>query len=331
MDIAAHPSRVPVIRLLAIGTAVTFAYLLIALFLGFGSSDARADDGSDRGGLLGGVTSAVDDTVGGVTDVVQSTTQAVTATVQQAVQSAPAPVQPVVNPVASTVSNAVGTVVQPVAEVAGSSVVGSVVAPVVDVVATVPVVGGVVGQIGLDKAVTDVAATADHAAGALVAATGGTATGIGVTRPPLVNVPDIEPPFGTPSTPSIGSVEAALQATLAALSTGQAVLSWTVEAVASAYAHALPAFTAMVATGTAAVGLVPTGVQLGGILSSALVLGVCAPGGSSSLGSSGAGPGALALAAFAPLLAYRAWVRRSGWNDDVAPPAPTYATDVSPD
>lgn len=328
MDMTAHPARVPVFRLLAIGAAVAFAYLLLALLLGFGSSGARADDGGDQGGLLGGVTGAVDSTVQGVTGAVQDTTQAVATTVQQVAQTAPAPVQPVV----STVANTVQAVVEPVAQVAESGVVGSVVTPVVETVTAVPVVGGVVEAIGLDDAATDAATTTDTAVNDLVTAVGDTTPILGGTRPPLVDLPDIESPVGLPGSPVIGSGAQTLEEALAHLTVaGLPAPGWTVAALEDAYAHALPAFTAITAAGTAFTGLVSAGVRIGGILSSALVLGVCTPGGSSPLGPNGAGPGALALAAFAPLVAYRAWVRRSGWSDDVAPPAPTYDTDVSPD
>lgn len=327
MDMTAHPARVPVFRLLAIGTAVAFAYLLLALLVGFGSGGARADDASDRGGVLSGVTDVVNDTVGGVTDVVQSTTQTVTTSVQQAAQAAPAPVQPVV----STVTNTVQAVVQPVAQAAETGVVGTVVAPVVDAVAAVPVVGDVVQSIGVDKTVTDVASTADTAVGQVVTTVSGTPTTVGGTRPPLVNLPDVESPVTVPGTGSGDSVTDALHALAGVAVAGAPLLSAAASAVSDAYIHALPVFTAITAMGTAAAGLVSTGAQMGGILSSALALGVCAPGGSSPLGPNGAGPGALALAAFAPLVAYRAWMRRNGWNDDVAPPAPTYDTDVSPD
>jgi hypothetical protein len=48
-------------------------------------------------------------------------------------------------------------------------------------------------------------------------------------------------------------------------------------------------------------------------------------------GSAGAGPGAWVLVALGFVVAYRAWVRRTGFENDVAPPAPAYPTDVSPD
>lgn len=331
MDIATHPTRVPVFRLIAIGMAVAFAYLLLTLVLGFGSGDARADDG-DRGGLLGGVTDVVDSTVGGVTDAVQSTTQAVTTTVQQVVQTAPPPVQPVVEPVVSTVASTVEAVVQPVAEVAASGVVGDVVQPVVDVVNEVPVVGEVTQAIGLDEAVTDVAGTADAAVDDVVTTVRDTATTLGAGRPPLVVIPDLEPPIGAPALIAADGFAQAADAVLTRLTAAAAPLpAWAAAAVWDAYSHALPVLTRIASTGTAAAGLVSTGAQVGGILSSAFVLGACAPGGSSPMGSNGAGPGALALAAFAPLVAYRAWMRRNGWNDDVAPPAPTYDTDIAPD
>ncbi|TDN91079.1 hypothetical protein [Microbacterium sp. BK668] len=329
MDIATHPTRVPVFRLLAIGTAVAFAYLLFALLMGFGSGDARADDGGDQGGLLGGVTGAVDSTVGDVTQAVQDTTQAVTTTVQQVVQAPPAPAQPVVQPVVSTVTTTVQAVVQPVAEVAESAPVGAVVQPVVDAVTAIPVVGDVAQSVGVGQAVTDAASTVDEAAGDLVTTIADTTTVVGGGRPPLVAVPDIDLPSAGGTLAPTGAAAGDLVATITVASA--AATTWAGSALTDAYLRALPGFAALHSTTSAAAGLVSTAAQVGGILSSALVLGACAPGDGSPMGSNGAGPGALALAAFAPLVAYRAWMRRNGWNDDVAPPAPTYDTDVAPD
>ena len=49
------------------------------------------------------------------------------------------------------------------------------------------------------------------------------------------------------------------------------------------------------------------------------------------MGPGGAGPGAWVLVALGLVVAHRAWVRRAGFENDVAPPAPAMSTDVSPD
>jgi hypothetical protein len=49
------------------------------------------------------------------------------------------------------------------------------------------------------------------------------------------------------------------------------------------------------------------------------------------IGPGGAGPGAWVLVALGFVVAHRAWVRRSGLENDVAPAAPVLSTDVSPD
>jgi hypothetical protein len=48
-------------------------------------------------------------------------------------------------------------------------------------------------------------------------------------------------------------------------------------------------------------------------------------------GPGGAGPGAWVLVALGLFVAYRAWMRRNGLENDVAPAAPVLSTDVSPD
>ncbi|WP_345800958.1 hypothetical protein AAIB33_16040 [Microbacterium sp. AZCO] len=344
MDIATSPTRVPGLRLFFAGMGVAFAYLLISLLLGFGSSHAKADDGDGHGGVLGsvtgavsgtlsGVTGTVDSTLGAVTQAVTTTTQAVTTASTTVVNAAPAPVQPVVAPVVSTVSEVVSTVVQPVAAVTGSNVVSGVVTPVVDTVTAIPVVGAVADAVGVDDALTDVATSVDTTLDGVVTAVGDTATGVAPAVPPLVELPDlgippvagvIQPRGDLPSAAAIAA-EPSIAAAEPGASAGLAGLVWSrVSSSVGVLARAIPVFAAATAASLAQ-------SPVGGILSSALPPGVCAPAGSCPLGSSGAGPGALALALLAPLAAHRAWVRRRGWEDDVTPVAPVYATDVSPD
>jgi hypothetical protein len=141
---------------------------------------------------------------------------------------------------------------------------------------------------------------------------------------PLASVPDA---------PTVGAVTDA-SAPTASTAHSLAVTMWTaaqLKGLAHVAAFFLSGPPAGPLTGVAPATLGAAGAVLGGLLTSALLLGACAPVGGSSAGPGGAGPGALALASVSPLVAHRAWVRRRGRTDDEAPAAPTFDTDVSPD
>ena len=333
MEIAT--SQLPRIwRLALIGAATAFAWIALSLLLGLGSGFAHADEGDDEGkGLLGAVTSAVDRTATTVTTTVTKTTSAVTEVVNT-VEVAPAPVQQPVQQVVQTVGTTVNTVTQPVVEVVSNDVVGTVTTPVVDVVTQVPVVGGIVTGTGLDQAVSDLGDTVDDTIGGLTGAVADTGSAIG------------QPPAGTPALPPVTPENPVLPGPDLS---EQPADSDTPAASAPAAAGLGPDLAATFATGgaaasarllfsgradegfsapTAAVSSSSASPDARGPLTPAGEL--CPPTASSS-GPGGAGPGAWALVAVGPLAALRAWGRRAGPEDDLAPPAPAGSTDVSPD
>jgi hypothetical protein len=271
-------------------------------------------------GVVGGVTDRVDDTVATVTQSVSATTQTAATTVTRLVDAAPAPVAAAVEPITSTTTAIVDTV----ATTASSVTVSGVVTPVVDTATALPLVGGIVDGIGLDGALTDAAASVDGALDAVDTVVGGITGELGASAPGAGEAPAIVVPGQSdPDAPAAG---------IAGPRTASQEFGAWFSAIAS-IGRALPAL--MAAPYSAVAGPSASSVALGaaaaGILSSALALGVCASGGGFPPGPSGAGPGALALAALSPFAAHRAWVRRRGWDDDVAPTAPVLGTDVSPD
>lgn len=325
-------SQLPrIVRLALIGAATAFAWIVVSLLLGLGLGQAHADetdDGGLLGGALGGVTSVVDTTASTVTETVSSVTTGVPEALDPVVAVAPAPVQQPVNQVVQTVGTAVATVTQPVSDVASGGVVGGIAQPVVDIVTDVPVVGDVVTGVGLDDAVADLGGTVDDALGDLTGAVG--ETGQTIDEPPAGVIPSIpDLPLIPGSGPSDDSATPALGTGLAGLAlvetTGAFVTQFaTAAAIRAAWGAASVALTAV----TDGVVFVSSAVlAAGGAFTSSG--GLCLP--SASAGPGGAGPGAWALIALVPLAAHRAWVRRAGPEDELAPPAPTGSTDVSPD
>jgi len=203
-----------------------------------------------------------------------------------------------------------------------------VVTPVVDVIAAVPVVGGAVGVIGLDDALTDAAASVDKTVDGVVSTVGQAATEIARGGLPAVAIADMVTPelelFPASTDNPRGVLDSAV-GTVPPLA--RIVLAFT----AASYSAVAGADVWRSTLADSASLSVTLGVAAAGILSSALSLGACAPARSSSSGPGGAGPGALALALLSPFAAHRAWVRRRGSENDDTPPAPFLATDVSPD
>ncbi|WP_318247036.1 hypothetical protein [Microbacterium gallinarum] len=334
MEIAT--SQLPRIwRLALIGAATAFAWIVLSLLLGLGFGSAHADEGDDDGaGLLGAVTSAVDSTATTVTTAVTKTTSAVTEVVNTVVEVAPAPVQQPVREVVQAAGSTVNTVTEPVDEVVSNDVVGTVTAPVVEAVTQVPVVGGIVTGTGLDQAVSDLSDTVDDTIGELTGTVADTGSAIG--QPPA-GTPDLPPvtpgipvlpggdhsdePTGvdTPaasaaSAPRLGPDTAATSAIGGAAASAQLLFS---DGVHEGFATPATAVSSSSASPDARGPFTPAGE-------------LCPPTASSS-GPGGAGPGAWALVAVGPLAALRAWGRRAGPEDDLAPPAPAGSTDVSPD
>ncbi|HEY6737784.1 MAG TPA: hypothetical protein VI076_02965 [Actinopolymorphaceae bacterium] len=330
MEIAT--SQLPRIwRLALIGAATAFAWIVLSLLLGLGFGSAHADEGDDDGaGLLGAVTSAVDSTATTVTTAVTKTTSAVTEVVNTVVEVAPAPVQQPVREVVQAAGSTVNTVTKPVVEVVSTDVVGTVTAPVVEAVTQVPVVGGIVTGTGLDQAVSDLSDTIGELTGTVAD------TGSAIGQPPA-GTPELPPvtpgipvlpggdhsdePTGvdTPaasaaSAPRLGPDTAATSAIGGAAASAQLLFS---DGVHEGFATPATAVSSSSASPDARGPFTPAGE-------------LCPPTASSS-GPGGAGPGAWALVAVGPLAALRAWGRRAGPEDDLAPPAPAGSTDVSPD
>jgi hypothetical protein len=325
VELAASRQLPKAARLALIGVATAFAWIVIALALGFGAGNAQADDGDEQG-LLGAVTSLVDDTAEAVTDTASTVTGGVTGVVSTVVDVAPAPVQQPVRDVVQTVGAVVTTVTQPVADIASSGVVSAVTTPVVDLVAEVPIVGGVATAVGLDDAVTDLSGTVDDTLGGVVGTVDETGATIG--RPPATTDPGVRPTVpGIPDLPGPGVPGDVLTAAVTAAVPVANAMDASTDAFTrggSFAARGLPdAASANVLPPTSLASAAP---GAGGVADSA---GLCLS--SASSGPGGAGSGAWAIAALGPLDAHRAWVLRSGLEDEHAPPAPAGSTDVSPD
>lgn len=283
----------------------------IALSLAFGSSGARADESELRGALTD-----VADTVSRAVEPVSEITPVVehaAAPVAKVIDAVAEPIAPVLEPAAGAVRETAGTLqpaieaVQPVAEAVQP--IAEVVRPVTDTLA--PVVDAV-------RPVTDTIA------------------------PVIAPVRDALAPVAEPIVDAIAPITEvvvpvtpeAAPPSHQAMDAGDAAPSPTTQA-APIMLGASPASTVLVdahdwsttidVARTPAVTIQhgnPGGLPAPALLPAASIL---------SSGPSGSGAGAWALAPFAPFVAHRAWVRRTGAGDESAPAAPVYDTDVSPD
>jgi hypothetical protein len=328
------------LRTLALtGVGIAFAWIAVSVFFGLGSPDAHANDDEGAGGLLGGATSIVDETVSRTTDAVTSTVSTVTepvATVVETVQStAPAPVAEPVKDVAKVVEAVAETVTAPVAEIVSNDVVSTAVTPVVDVVESVPVVGAIVDQTGAGDAVKDVAETTDNALGSVSDSTTEVVEAVdgSIDVPPLPTAPAAPSTPVVPAIPDLdldavtGEDAGAVAHTVADLGSQ----AGTAELSATADAASFAGFTGVsgVAVNGATAGISGFSASIGTTLTMPSMGELCPA--QLSAGSNGAGPGAWAFLALFPFAAHRAWVRRHGAGDDDVPPAPFFGTDVSPD
>lgn len=324
-----HLSRIS--KMLLAGTGVAFAWVLLSFALGFSASQAHAEEDP---GLLGTVTGTVADTTTATTEVVTDTASSATPTVTPVVQTVTPVVQTVataapalpVAPVVEIVDDTVAPVVSTVTEVTDAGVVAPIVDSALGVVAAVPVVGGAVDAIGADDALASAGSSVDGVLQATTGAVIGTASDVvdiatGSTTNPAV------PPVSAVSdllAGALGSVAVAPRTDAAAgpLETLAHAAYLTGAAAWLSLTSQLPA--SLSSPDSAAV----SGGEIGGAL--ALLRSVLQADSALS-GSAGAGPGAWVLVALGFVVAYRAWMRRTGSENDVAPPAPAYSTDVSPD
>jgi len=298
------------LRLTLMGIGVAFAAAVVSVFLGLSAGSAQAAE-DENSGLLGTVTGLVGDTTSVVGSTVSSAISVATDAVTPVVDVAPAPVQQPVAAVVHTAGSAVQAVVAPVAQIVSTDVVGAVVHPVVSVVSEVPIVGGVVSGIGLGTALTEIAADVDESLARVVGALSSTGAAL---APAVATVPGADSEL-TP-TGSLAAPASLINGTAGSI----AAISSTTSASAASPSFTDDAVTVLATAGLAAVDTHQLQKAIG-----ALCLSVF------SSGPGGAGLGVWALAALLPFVAHRAWVRRSGPEDDVVPAAPTGSTDVSPD
>jgi hypothetical protein len=316
-----HLSRIS--KMLLAGTGVAFAWVLLSFALGFSASQAHAEEDP---GLLGTVAGTVAHTTTAVTDVVDDTTPVVTQTVTPVVPAVPtaAPALPVA-PVVEVVETAVAPVLNTVNEVADSGVVAPIVDSALGVVGTVPVVGGVVDELDADDALSSVGTSVD---GVLQGTTSGVISGTtdvvdtvtGNTTSPVV------PPVSAVSDLLAGSVAIGTSVTRTDAVNPLETLA------RAAYLTGAAAWLSLTSELPAALSSPDSATVSGGELGGALALLRSVLQADSVLsGSAAAGPGAWVLVALGLVVAYRAWMHRTDLENDVAPPAPAYSTDVSPD
>lgn len=332
---ATHSTLSRTLRLALAGCFLALAWMVISMVWSSGSAHATEDE-RDRPGLLGAVVGVVDsaaDTVTGTVDVVGGTVGGVA---ESAVEVAPAPIAEPVSAVVETVGEVAQPVVQPVAEVVTGGVVESITAPVVDLVTEVPVVGAVVTGIGADDAVADLSATADRTLGSVVDTVSDTGESAGL--PPVAPAaPDLDPVTPAPTTPPVADhPTSGPDVTVDVPSSGaESPPVETSRAMSVApISLSLPSVAFAFASSDAISPTVPPSASVvsgedSSSTTSFFAGGLCLPAAAS--GPGGTGPGALALAALGPLVAHRAWVRRGRLENHATPPAPLFATDVSPD
>ena len=360
MDTADSQRLSRISQLLLAGAGVAFAWVLLSFTFGFTSGQAHADEDP---GLLGSVTGVVDDTATGVTDVVDDAATGVTGGVQNtttAVEQTAAPVvEPVVEtvapvveavepivpvapvveavepiiPVVDAVQSTVAPVVTTVTEIADGNVVAPLAETAVGVVTGVPVVGGVVTSLGVDRAATSLGSSVDGVLQGTTQAVSGTVTNVVDTTGGVVPTPV------TPTLPGrdellAGADEVAAGAFPQAAASTPAPPAGDLLSTLSraAYLTGALALSSLVADAAVVSGASDVSFIAGGATEGLLtLLRAVLQADSALIGPGGAGPGAWVLVALGFVVAYRAWMRRSGLENDVAPAAPVLSTDVSPD
>ena len=287
----------------------------------------------------------VTSTVAPVTQTVGQTVAPVAKTVAPVVATVGQTVAPISDPVLATVAPVVGTVADsassfPVAPVVTSvvdtvggtpqnGVVTPILNPTLGVVETVPVVGGVVTDLGLDTAASGAGSSVDGVlqGGATVVVR--TASGAIDKSGRIVTVAPVSPLTGVPAVGA--ALHGAPAATTASALRAAAGSPWETLARA-AFLSGAAAWHALTSDLSAALTSPDTAfVSSWAATGIFALLRSVAQADSSLVGPGGAGPGAWVLVALGLVVAYRAWVRRTGLENDVAPAAPVLSTDVSPD
>lgn len=327
MDARATRRGVPAVILWGAVGALAWATLTVLL----GGGTAQAEEEHD--GPLDGLTSLVSDTVSVVTAPVkpivtevvapvvtqvvapvQKAAPAVVETVTQTVAETPV-VGPVTTPVVHAVTDTATAVVTPVADVLTGAPVSQITEPILDTVAGLPLVGGLVTDLGVISAVDDVVGVVDDTTALL-----GNVTN--ETVPPVLEALDPTSPAPAPGAGAVIDVPAAVPpvdvAVVPAAPPSAASLSAPGPVRSAALLHDAVAIAGDDTTRAPAD--TPSGSPPG----------APAPA-SSSAGSGGSGGAAHARLSDAGTPPLRACERTSGASDDVLPSSPVADTDVSPD
>lgn len=300
-----------------------------------GGGSAHADEQPD--GPLDGLTSLVGETVTSVTAPVvdQVVAPVVTHVAAPVVQAVVAPVQQAAPPVVSTVTQTVASVpvvgpaaapvvqavshtaqdvVAPVTDILTDAPVAQITDPILDAVTGLPIVGGLVDDLGARDLVDDVVDVVDDAVGVI----GGAAE---ETVPPILEALDPEAlEAGGPAGPGASNDSRPAQhlaATSASIAPG---LSDSGGSPALSAQPVVPAAASAVVIGERGAPESTPGAPPGAPI---------AP--TSSAGSGGGASSAHARVSDAVAPTVRAWVRASGASDDALPASRVSDTDVSPD
>ncbi|GAA1997526.1 hypothetical protein [Microbacterium ulmi] len=311
-------------RLALLGVSLAIAWLAVSVVLGWGFAQASADDRDQQTGAVASLldsvgaaaTGLLGDVVSDVPEIIElpATPAPAAAPAPPAPAPAPAPARPsgpapapAPVPSAHDIVTTVAPVTAPALDLVPSDAVTAVAGDLVDLAESVPVVGQIVAETGLDDLVEDAGDLIDTALSAITPADGAS---------PVPDSPAGTVPGSTlPAAPQPG------------------VLADPAAAAAVPLVHrvVLPVHTPSVGHG------IPPAVGEAHLAGggdprspdSPLTGGLCPS--TVASGPGGAGPGAWTLAALDPHDAHRAWVRHAGPEDEHAPPAPTSSTDVSPD
>lgn len=325
------------------GSLVALAWATLAVLTGGGS--AHADEQSD--GPLDGLTSIVGDTVSAVTTPVvtqvvapvvthvaapvvthvaapvvhavaapvQQAAPAVVSTVTHTVASVPV-VGTVATPVVQAVSHTAQDAVAPVTDLLTDAPVAQITDPILDAVTGLPIVGGLVDDLGARDLVDDVVGVVDDAVGVI----GGVAE---ETVPPILEGLDpVLPGAGGPDEPGAPStgIPAPFVSTSASGASGAPGVSDSGGFPALSTQPVAPADTSTVVNGERGASESGQGTPPGSPV---------AP--TSSAGSSGGLNSAHARLGDAVAPPLSAWERAAGASDDALPASPVADTDVSPD
>lgn len=333
MDVRATRHGVPAVAFW--GAIGVLAWATLTVLLAGGS--AHADEQED--GPLDGLTSLVSNTVSAVTapvapivtQVVAPVVTQVVAPVQQAVPAvvttvtqpgvnAPV-VGPAVTPVVHAVTETATAVVTPVTDALTDSPVSQITDPILDTVAGIPVVGGLVSDLGLISAADDVVGVVDDTTALL----GNVAN---ETVPPVLEA--LDPTTSTTPEPGEGSgsvAEPVVKTNLIITTENTAATPPASPTPASSAGSPSPIALSTTIGATRAVDdttPAPTGPPSGS------PPGATVPA-SSSAGSGGGNGAAHARLSDVNPSPLRAGERTSAASDDELPSSPVADTDVSPD